>query len=75
MNLSPNSIKRKLRKVFFHLDIENRYKKKLVMPLPQYIQLEPTIRCNYACIGCTRLTVLKDRALDISVDQIKKILI
>ena len=74
MNLSPNSIKRKLRKVFFHLDIENRYRKKLVMPLPQYIQLEPTIRCNYACIGCTRLTVLKDRALDISVDQIKKIL-
>ena len=74
MRFLLKSANRKLRKALFHFEIENRYKKKLVMPLPKYIQLEPTIRCNYDCVGCTRLTVLKDRVLDISVDQVKKIL-
>ena len=74
MRFLPKSTNRKLRKALFHFAIENRYKKKLIMPLPEYIQLEPTIRCNYDCVGCTRLTVLKDRTLDISVDQVQKIL-
>ena len=74
MNFSPKSINRKLRKALFHFTIDSKYKKKIIMPLPEYIQLEPTIRCNYDCVGCTRLTVLKDRKLDISVNNVKKIL-
>ena len=74
MKLLTKSLNRKLRKALFHFEIENGYKKKLIMPLPKYIQLEPTIRCNYDCIGCTRLTVLKDRVMDISFNQVQKIL-
>ena len=74
MNFLSKSINRKLRKALYHFTIEYRYKKKLIMPLPEYVQLEPTIRCNYDCSGCTRLTALKDRKLDISVNEVQKIL-
>ena len=63
-----------MRKAFYHFTIENFYKKKLIMPLPQYIQLEPTIRCNYDCVGCTRLTAIKNRKLDMSEEDVKKII-
>ena len=44
------------------------------MPLPEWIQLEPTPRCNLHCGTCTRETMAPERLnKDLSLDEFKKI--
>jgi len=55
MTLIP--LKRKLRKVLFHVS-RSRYQKQVHVNLPKLIQIEPTVRCNMHCETCIRDTVL-----------------
>ena len=42
--------------LFHHLGI-----RKEKMPLPYFIQLEPTTKCNFSCVMCTRKKLSKSR--------------
>lgn len=46
---------RRSKKVFFHLG-KNKFKKSLLVPIEQvkHVQIEPTIRCNFQCLTCSR---------------------
>jgi len=48
--------------------------KKETMPLPFYLQVEPTTKCNLKCEFCTRKTMSKDRLnKDIDLNLLEKI--
>ena len=49
--------------------------KKQKMPLPSFVQIEPTTRCNLNCVMCTRSKMNRNRLNhDLSFEQFKKIL-
>ncbi|MEM1530140.1 MAG: radical SAM protein [Candidatus Bathyarchaeia archaeon] len=49
--------------------------KKERMPLPRAIQLEPTTKCNFSCITCTRKTLPKSRLnKDLTIQDFRVIL-
>lgn len=49
--------------------------KKEKMPLPTFVQLEPTTRCNLRCIMCTRCTLNPKRLnKDLTLEDFKKII-
>jgi len=45
------------------------------MPLPTFIQIEPTTKCNFNCIMCTRKTLNQKRLnKDLTLEEFKEIL-
>jgi len=49
--------------------------KKEKMPLPTFIQLEPTTKCNYKCIMCSRSSLSPSRLnRDMSLSEFKFII-
>lgn len=69
------SIRRKFKKIMFHLEILDLYQKKELAETPTYIQIEPTVRCNLDCITCSRGKVIQTyRKMDITLEEIDKIL-
>ena len=67
-------IKRKAKKVIFHI-LMDRYHKKNIVSEPTFIQLEPTVRCNLDCITCSRPQVINEyKKMDMDIDEIGKII-
>ena len=69
------SIPRKFKKVKFHLEVLEWYKKQEVADSPSYIQIEPTVRCNLDCVTCSRGKVIQTyRKMDLTLEEIDKVL-
>lgn len=53
------SLQRKLRKIQLFAGML-RYKENVIAPLPDYIEVEPTTRCNATCGTCSRSNLSRD---------------
>ena len=74
----PPSVERKLKEAYNAVGKYQAYfiRRRICPPYPTYVQIEPTIRCNIACVMCRRHQQLgnMDKSPDMTLSQFKTIL-